>query len=140
MFHLAENKQDTDGTKPFVFLATCQHKLGENGQIRHIPLGSALKTYADSPKTLLSYLEPVKAASADSPLLKRLLDENKIFKPTFFSAMDAWDFLRDTETYKAAGIGVRLAGLWNNGRPKRLKVDVALDALVPRKEYLCCYR
>ena len=34
----------------------------------------------------------------------RLLDENKIFKPTFFSATDAWDFLRDTETYKAAGI------------------------------------
>ena len=132
MFHLAENKQDTDGTKPFVFLATCQHKLGENGQIRHIPLGSALKTYADSPKTLLSYLEPVKAASADSPLLKRLLDENKIFKPTFFSATDAWDFLRDTETYKAAGIGVRLAGLWNNGRPKRLKVDVALDVTKKR--------
>ena len=132
MFHLAENKQDSDGTKPFVFLATCQHKIGENGQIRHIPLGSALKTWADAPKTLLSYLEPVKAASADSPLLKRLLDDKKIFKPTFFSAMDAWEFLRDIEKYKAAGIGVRLAGLWNNGRPKRLKVDIGLDVTKKR--------
>lgn len=132
MFHLAENKQDTDGTKPFVFLATCQHKLGESGQVRHIPLGSALKTYADAPKTLLSYLEPVKAASSNSPLLKRLLDEKKIFKPTFFSAMDAWEFLRDTESYKSAGIGVRLAGLWNNGRPKRLKVDIGLDVTKKR--------
>jgi hypothetical protein len=132
MFHLAENKQDTDGTKPFVFLATCQHKLGESGQVRHIPLGSALKTYADAPKTLLSYLEPVKAASSNSPLLKRLLDEKKIFKPTFFSAMDAWEFLRDTESYKSAGIGVRLAGLWNNDRPKRLKVDIGLDVTKKR--------
>ncbi|MBO5958948.1 MAG: hypothetical protein J6Q65_02380 [Lentisphaeria bacterium] len=132
MFHLAENKQDTDGTKPFVFLATCQHKLGENGQIRHIPLGSAVKLYADAPKTLLSYLEPVRDASEKSPLLKRLLDKKKIFKPAFFSAADALDFLRDTETFKAAGIGVRLAGLWNNGRPKRLKVDVALDVTKKR--------
>jgi len=130
-FHLAENKKDDDGTKPFVFLATYQNKLSETGQVKHVPLASALKIYANDKKTLLSFLAPLKAASDHSEFLRSLLDDNRIFKPCFFSASDAWSFLRDTEVFKAEGIPVRLAGLWQNGR-KRLKVDISLDVAKKR--------
>lgn len=130
-FHLAENRKDPDGSSPFVFLATCQNKLGETGQVKHIPLASALKTYADDPKTLLAFLTPVKAAAEHSAFLKSLLDGNRIFKPCLFSAADAWAFLRDIPVFQEEGIPVRLAGLWQNGR-KRLKADISLDVVRKR--------
>ncbi len=125
MFHLAENKQDTDGTKPFVFLAACQYKISESGQASHIPLGSLLKYCADKPETLLAYLKPLQAAAEQCPFLCSLLEKD-IYRPCFFSASDAWHFLRETETYKENGIPVRLAGLWKT-RPKKLKMDLVLD-------------
>lgn len=124
--HLAENKKDTDGTKPFVFLATCQHRISETGQIKHLPLASALKVYASEPKTLLSFLEPLRDASAESDFLKKLLDGSRIFNPSFFTAEEAWGFLRSTEILQEHGIPVRLAGFWQK-QPRRLKVAVTLD-------------
>ncbi len=125
MLHLAENKQDTDGTKPFVFLAACQHRISESGQAAHIPLGSLLKHCAGKTEVLLSCLKPLRDAGETCPFLQSLLDK-KIFQPCLFSAAEAWHFLRESEQYKAHGIPVRLAGLWKT-HPKRLKMDLVLD-------------
>lgn len=45
-FHLAENRNDRDGTHPFLFLATFIHRPGEGEKPRHLPLGAALKAFA----------------------------------------------------------------------------------------------
>ncbi len=126
MFHLAGNPKDTDGTKPFVFLATYQHKISETGQVRNTPLSSALVQYANDRKALLSFLTPVKNAAQKSPFLTKLLEDNRIFKPCFFSSVDAWTFLKDTEVFRGEGIPVRLAGLWRD-KPKKLKMELTLD-------------
>ncbi len=125
MFHLAGNKQDTDGTKPFVFLAACQHRISESGQTSHIPLGSLLKHCADQPEILLSYLKPLQAAAEQCPFLRSLLEKN-IYRPCYFSSADAWHFLKESEVYRENGIPVRIAGLWQT-KPKRLKMDLVLD-------------
>ena len=124
--HLAENKKDTDGTKPFAFLAACQHKLSESGQVSHIPLGSAVKLYAADRAALLAFLTPLREAAEAAPFLGSLMEDNRLFKPCLFSAADAWHFLHETETIRSHGIPVRIAGLWKK-HPPRLKMDVVLD-------------
>lgn len=126
-FHLADNKKDTDGTRPFAFLATCQHRITETGQVRHIPLATALKNHSSEKNILLSLLNPLKEAAEEVPLLQKLIADNRIFKPCLFSAVEAWDFLKGSETFQAHGIPVRLAGIFGGRKPKRLKMDVTLD-------------
>ena len=43
--HLAENKGDKSGSRPFAFLATFVHRA-DDGLARHLPLSAALKAYA----------------------------------------------------------------------------------------------
>lgn len=126
-FHLADNKKDTDGTRPFAFLATCQHRITETGQVKHIPLATALKNYSADKNILLSMLNPLKNAAAEVRLLNDLIADNRIFKPCLFTAVEAWDFLKATEVFQSHGIPVRLAGIFGGRKPKRLKMDVTLD-------------
>lgn len=125
--HLAENKKDSDGTKPFAFLATCQHRITETGQVKHIPLATALKNHTGEKNVLLSMLTPLKEAAQEVKLLQDLIADNRIFKPCLFSAAEGWDFLKATEKFQAHGIPVRFSGLTGGKRPKRLKMDVTLD-------------
>ncbi len=125
-FHLAENKKDTDNSRPFVFLATRQHSLSETGQVKHQTLGNALLEHANDKNALLKLLEPIRTASEKSEILKSLIADNRIFKPCLFSASEAWNFVRDIEIFQSEGIPVRLAGLWKK-RPKRLKLEIQLD-------------
>ena len=68
-------------------------------------------------------LQPLKEAARESPLLKRLLDNGKIYTPMVWSAPEARDFLQDTPLYERAGIIVRMVNLWKNPPPK-LQVKV----------------
>src|SRR5262249_3789066 len=58
-FHLAENKRDPE--YPFAFLATYIPGLSARGQVRHEPLGKALKEYAGAKNraALLNLLQPI---------------------------------------------------------------------------------
>ena len=42
--HLAENRKDAE--RPFAFLATYAPGLAAHGEVRHAPLGAALREYA----------------------------------------------------------------------------------------------
>ena len=131
-FHLAENRQDTDGRHPFVFLATYPDRTDEHGEVRHIPLVTALKQYASEKETLSNLLSPVRNASEKSPFLAAMLENKSIFRPCVWSPQEAFLFVRDIEIFRAAGIPVRL-NKSDGKRPARLKLDIAFDAPPPRK-------
>lgn len=125
-FHLAENRDDAAGTRPFAFMATFAHQSAADNQARHLPLSTALKLHEGNHTALLAVLQPLKEAARESPLLRRLLDTGKIYAPLAWSAAEARDFLQDTPVYERAGIIVRMVNLWKKSPPK-LQVKVTAD-------------
>jgi len=125
-FHLAENRDDSTGSRPFAFMATFAHQSATDNQVRHLPLATALKLHEGNYTALLAVLQPLKEAAQESPLLKRLLDNGKIYAPLAWSAPEARDFLQDTPAYERAGIIVRMVNLWKKAPPK-LQVKVTAD-------------
>lgn len=126
-FHLAENKQDTDGKHPFAFMATFIHRLSESDQPKHLPLGIALKAYANDRNALLTLLKPVQAAGERSALIQNMLTNKTIFRPVAWSALEAYRFLQDVAGLEESGIIVRIAKLWQNSRPPKVQVAVNID-------------
>ena len=132
-FHLAENRQDPDGRHPFVFLATYPDHTGENGEVRHLPLASALKQYAAAGKETLDHLlSPLRNAAETSPFLAKMLEDRSLFRPCVWTPQQAFLFVRDIPHFQTAGIPVRL-NRESGKRPARLKLDITLDAPTPRK-------
>lgn len=125
-FHLAENRDDATGSRPFAFMATFAHQSAADNQVRHLPLSTALKLHEGNHTALLAVLQPLKEAARESPLLQRLLDNGKIYAPLAWSAAEARDFLQDTPAYERAGIMVRMVNLWKKSPPK-LQVKVTAD-------------
>lgn len=117
-FHLAENKDDTSGTKPFAFLATVAHQSNADDQVRHLPLHAAIKLYGNHHPSLLSLLQPLQKAASHSPFLQHLLDSKKIYLPQAWSALDAYQFLQDSSQFEQSGIIVRMVNLWKKSPPK----------------------
>lgn len=126
-FHLAENRDDATGRRPFAFMATFAHQSAADNQVRHLPLSTALKLHEGNHTALLAVLQPLKEAARESPLLQRLLDNGKIYAPLAWSAPEARDFLQDSPAYERAGIIVRMVNLWKKAPPK-LQVKVTADA------------
>ena len=126
-FHLAENKQDTSGAYPFAFLATFIHRLSENDVPRHLPLGTAIKTYVNDRNALLALLKPVQDAAARSKLIAGLLEKREIFRPQAWTARQAFDFLSDLPAIEESGVIVRIPNIWKNNAPPKVKVSVAVD-------------
>ena len=80
-FNLAENRRDPEF--PFAFMATYTSSLSANGELRHQPLGQALREYAgagDKAK-LLQLLKPVQEAAEACSWLKMIVDSGEIFHP-----------------------------------------------------------
>lgn len=130
-FHLAENKSDPDGAHPFLFLATFIHRVSESDQPRHLPLGAALKAYANDRNALLSMLRPIQEAAKGSALIASLLADRSIYRPGVWSAREAYAFLQDIPVFEAANIVVRMANLWKRA-PKKLQVQISLDTVGKR--------
>ncbi len=125
-FHLAENRDDTTGGRPFAFMATFAHQSATDNQLRHLPLTSALKLYQGDHTALLAVLQPLKKAGERSPLLQRLLDNGKIYSPLAWSPGEARDFLQDIPLYEQAGIIVRMVNLWKKS-PAKLQLKITAD-------------
>ncbi len=130
-FHLADNKKDTDGRHPFVFLATYPDKANAPGEVRHIPLASALKLYASEPGLPASMLKPLQDAAKENKFIGGMMENKSVFKPCLWSASEAFLFVRAIGTCRKAGIPVRL----NKGsaHPKRLQLNVTVEAPPRRK-------
>jgi non-specific serine/threonine protein kinase len=131
-FHLAENKRDPE--HPFAFLATyasgVSAESGEAARVRHRPLGEALREYAAAEnRTLLEgLLEPVRRATAESPLARSLLADRTLFHPLAWTARQAHEFLRDIPALEAAGVVVRVPNWWNKARPTRPTLTVTVGS------------
>jgi non-specific serine/threonine protein kinase len=127
-FHLAENKQDRSGERPFAFLATFIHKLSASDRPKHLPLGEALKAYAADRNALLSVLKPIQQAAEGSEFLKGLLDGKTIYAPQAWSVREAYRFLQDIPVFEEAGVLVRIANIWKNSKPSKAKLSITIDA------------
>ena len=125
-FHLAENKGDTTSTHPFAFMASFIHRLGDNDHPKHLPLAVALKAYADNRNALNTLLSPIKNAAEQSSLIRELWETRAIFKPSAWTAGEAYRFLQDMPIFEEANIVVRIANLWKAAPPKA-SVSVSLD-------------
>ncbi|OGV50777.1 MAG: hypothetical protein A2017_12850 [Lentisphaerae bacterium GWF2_44_16] len=126
-FHLAENKQDKTGDHPFAFMATFIHRLSENDKPKHLPLGAALKAYADDKNALLALLKPVQSAGERSKLIGEMVANREIFRPQAWTARNAYTFLKDIPAMEESGVIVRIANLWKTSTPSRIQVSVNVD-------------
>ena len=124
-FHLAENRDDATGSRPFAFKATFAHQSAADNQVRHLPLATALKLHEGNYTALLALHQPLKEAARESPLLKRLLDNGKIYTPMAWSAPEARDFLQDTPLYERAGSSGRGVHLWKHTPPNLQETGTA---------------
>jgi superfamily II DNA or RNA helicase len=125
-FNLAENRKDE--VAPFAFLATYTHRLSAHGKAQHLPLGQALRDYADAAnkEKLLSLLLPVQRAAESCAWLKQMVDAGEIFHPLRWSPQDAFHFLGDVPQLERAGVVVRMPATWRSGRPSHPRVTATV--------------
>ena len=124
-FHLAENKGDSSGTRPFAFLASFIYRA-EGDKPRHLPLATALKAYANAPAAMTAVLAPIEHAARKSPLIRELLESRRIFQPVAWTSREAYLFLQDIPHFEEANIVVRIVNLWKQA-PAKAQVSVSLD-------------
>jgi non-specific serine/threonine protein kinase len=124
--HLAENKGDTEF--PFAFMATYAAGLNKSGELRRLPLGGALKEFADAGKKaeLLRILAPLHAASKQSELIEDLVSTGDVFHPLVWTPEEAYAFLREIPLYEECGLLARVPNWWR--KRIRPKVQVTLGA------------
>ncbi len=123
-FHLAENKNNHD--RPFAFLATYTTNLSDTSKVQHVPLGQALKEYANDQHQLLSLLLPVQRASSKSQFIKNMLERSTLFSPQAWSAQEAYYFLKDVPLIEESGVNVRIPNWWSPQKPPRPQVKISL--------------
>jgi non-specific serine/threonine protein kinase len=130
-FHLAENRKDAE--RPFAFLATYAPGLAAHGEVRHAPLGAALREYAGTgaKAELLKLLELVSRASESCPWLKAIVDTGEIFHPLRWTPSEALRLLEDVATLEQAGLVVRMPAGWPGARPSRPKVEATIGCKAP---------
>ncbi|MDR0275641.1 MAG: DEAD/DEAH box helicase [Burkholderiaceae bacterium] len=130
-FHLAENRKDAE--RPFAFLATYAPGLAAHGQVRHAPLGAALREYAGAgaKAELLKLLEPVSRASESCAWLKAIVDSGEIFHPLRWTPSEAMRLLTDVATLEQAGLVVRMPAGWPGARPSQPRVEATVGARAP---------
>jgi superfamily II DNA or RNA helicase len=124
--HLAENKTDVEF--PFAFMATYAAGLSAAGKIRRLPLGNALKEYADrlQKPELIKLLTPLNQAAKRSGLIRDLVDSGDIFHPLVWTPREAYTFLSEIPLYEESGLLAQLPNWWK--RRARPKVSVKLDS------------
>ncbi len=129
--HLAENPRDPE--LPFAFVATYARKPPSRTTIQHVPLGHALKEYADArdKPILRALLQPLQRAARDSELIRDLVESGDIYHPLAWDAEEAHRLLVQAETLERAGLVVRLPDWWRSRRRRRPSVSVTIGEVAP---------
>ena len=130
-FNLAENRKDEQA--PFAFLATYTTRLSAHAKAQHLPLGQALREYADAANKarLLSLLLPVQRAAERCAWLKAMVDAGEIFHPLRWTPKEAFQFLGDVPLLESAGVVVRMPASWKANRPSRPQVTATVGGKAP---------
>jgi non-specific serine/threonine protein kinase len=127
-FHLAENKRDEE--RPFAFLATYTNGVAASSQLQHLPLGRAVQEYAGAKNkgALLKLFQPVQAASAQSGLIKELVDSGHIYHPQAWTISQAYRFLKEIPVLEQSGVLVRVPNWWKASSPSRPTVSITMGS------------
>lgn len=123
-FHLAENKKNPD--RPFAFLATYSTGLSVSGQVKHLPMGRALKEYAgqQNKARLINLLTPVLKASEVCSWVKELIDSGGLYKPMAWSPENAYQLLLSVPQLEKSGLTVRLPDWWKKRSKPQVSVTI----------------
>ncbi len=123
-FHLAEQKHSDD--HPFAFLATYASSTDSNSPLLHIPLGRILQESPsqDRNSLLVKLLVPIQKAAEKSNFLSGLIKRGEIFRPTAWTAPQAYLFLKDVPIFETAGITIRIPSWWSTKNPPRPTITV----------------
>ncbi len=132
--HLAENAGEQGEEKPFAFLATFVHRVGVDDKPRHMPLGLALRHYADDREALLALIRPLQLAAqaiaaeggSEGAFIHELVRSQQIYQPCAWSARECHAFLLCLPALQKAGIETRVVNLWKT-QPRRVELEVKLD-------------
>ncbi len=130
-FNLAENRRDE--MYPFAFLATYTTHLSSQAKAQHLPLGHALREYADSSdkSRLMSLLVPVRRAATKCQWLRGMIDTGEIFHPIRWTPDDAYRFLKDMSVMEESGVILRLPANWGASRPPRPAARMTIGSESP---------
>jgi len=131
VFHLAENKRDTE--HPFAFLATYTTRLSRAAKAQHVPLGEALREYggARQRQALLAVLLPVQRAAEKSELVRQLVDSGDLYHPLAWTPPEAYRFLREMPAIEHSGVLVRVPDWWSSRHRARAVVQVSVGKKPP---------
>ena len=108
-FHLVENKDNTD--MPFAFLATYSTR-DEEEKVRHMPLSFALEEYKHERTKLLELLSCLSKVAEKSDLLAGFIESGELFHPLYFSASEAYSFLKSVPDIESCGVVCRIPKWW----------------------------
>ncbi|MFT5468964.1 MAG: SNF2 family DNA or RNA helicase [Verrucomicrobiales bacterium] len=127
-FHLTENRRSTEF--PFAFLATYTHRISAEAKLQHLPLGKAVKEFAEKSDTrvLRAVLEPVRAAADRNEFAQQLLESKRVFRALAWTPEEAWSFLNAVPDLEESGVVVRVPDWWEARRPSRPVVEVEVDS------------
>ena len=127
-FNLAENRGDDDA--PFAFLATYTTRLSARATAQHVPLGQAMREYADARARpqLRALLEPVRRAAETCAWLSDMVERGELFHPLRWTVGDAARLLADAPALEAAGVVVRMPAGWGGGRPARPRASATVGS------------
>ncbi|MEE3503652.1 DEAD/DEAH box helicase [Acidiphilium acidophilum] len=130
-FNLAENKRDTD--TPFAFMATYTTRLSAQSKAQHLPLGQALRDYADqhNREKLLSLLMPVQRAAERCAWLRPLIESGEIYHPLRWKPAEAAQLLASADDLEQTGILLRMPATWHGNRPPRPRVTATIGSREP---------
>ena len=131
VFHLAENKRDSD--HPFAFLATYTTRLTRAAKAQHVPLGEAVRESggAKQRQTLLALLVPVQRAAEKSELVRQLVDSGDLYHPLAWTPPEAYRFLRELPAIEQSGVLVRVPDWWSSRQRGRAVVLVSVGKKPP---------
>jgi hypothetical protein len=124
VFHLAEHK--TDPERPFAFMASWALSIGEGAKTQHLPLARAVEEFGSDRGTLLRMLRPLAAAARTSPWAQALVESRAVYRPSAWTAQEAFALLGEVPRLRAAGVSVRMPPGWAHGRPPRVRVAAKL--------------
>lgn len=125
-FHLAENAGENANDYPFAFLATFIHKVGQDGQPKHAPLGLAAQLHADNRSALLDLLRPLQRLAAKSRFFSELINTRAIYAPCAWNARQAYEFLESQPLLDQEGIETHIVNLWKT-LPPRIELEVKVE-------------
>lgn len=118
-FHMVESPLEES---PFAFMVT--YTTTQNGNIKHLPLRSALKEYINMESEFKELTKSLYKIAKKSSFIRNLIQNGEIFSPIYLNIDEAYVFLKEIELYEGNGVICRVPNWWKQ-KNSTVKIDVA---------------